>query len=1786
MKSWVKSRARQASPGVRTFAALVLGPILALQGCTKNEDPQTSTAAASKKASALNGMKAALTPEGLEYVPGQFLVRFKQNAGLVASRAHMRAGAQVLHTYHTQPELQLVTVDESAIKDALAAYQNDPSVEYVEPNYIVRISATPNDARFGDLWGMHNTGQAGGVADADINAPEAWDITTGDADTGVVTVIDTGIDYNHPDLRDNMWTNPGEIPGNGVDDDGNGYVDDVYGINAITNSGNPFDDNEHGTHVAGTIAGRGNNGIGVVGVNWTAKVMGCKFLNASGSGTIADAVKCMDYVHLMKTRATHPVNIIATNNSWGGGGFNQAFLDSLVKHRNAGILFVAAAGNSAANNDNTAAYPNGYFVSNVIAVGGHTRSDTTYTSSSYGRRTVHLMAPAVDVLSSVPGGGYASFTGTSMATPHVTGVVALLKAQDSNRDWRQLKNLVLTGTVASPSSADKSLTGKRLRAADSDGKGSLTCDNQLLATRARPIPNSITVGVYEPVPIVFYHLNCGQPAGPVTVDISPSGETISLTDSGQHGDEVAGDGMYYGVFEPSAAGTHTLTFPGGETLTVNAVQSYVKNAVPIDWRTFAGTNLNQGDDTVSTVTSPFPIPFAGGAGQTSVRISMNGAISFTSTSISFTNAALPAAAHQTFIVPFWDDLFPGPTAADNTYWGVLGTAPDREFVVEWRNVHHRDTRTASPANTLNFQVVFFENSPNILFNYKDVLVGNASYDKGASATVGVQTNSTTAVQHSFNTASLENDTAFLWTMVSPGGKPVVESVAVSPETITEGDTVTVDVVFSDPEGAEDGPFKLQIDADFPGWFTADVTQDVPEPGPASGSVVMRASGEVIVAVRVQDKGGNRSDVSMTTVTVMDVPPTLAAITGPATHPERQSVTFSTSFTDPGLDSPWRVEWDFDYDGANFNAQVSTLAGMTGAATISYAFPNDGTYTVAARVTDKDGVRSNIQTTTITITDLAPGLTGIAGGTELLEGSTLELSSNFTNPGDNSKPWRVQWDFDYDGTNFDVDEEEEYLEAGRIELSQYARDSGNLTYALRVVDADGSISQVQTINMVIEEAHPILSPLNAVILAGDGREPSVVAFDLSAVSGAAEPSADPIRAFLWDFDGDGTYDYASTTPYALYNYRDNALGGGAFMARVRVMDEDSYSEVEVPVTIENVAPLLIAPSTVAVEERSLLALRLTAIDPGDDTLTFSVTGAPDGLQMTSDGLILWTPAFKHASRGGKAHTITVTVTDDDGDSSSQEITLVATWRDADGDGMADTWEEANGLNPTINDADGDIDGDGVSNLAQFLSEHGGPRIPAVAQAIGPLSGDEVKSAQVTLTARNVADAGDLTTVKYQFQLFSDRTLAAAAKVCDVTVEQAAGETTSATIPDATACADLELEDNHLYSWRVRATDGSLHGAWSAVQTIKLNPVNDAPGIPRAAQPMAGTQVSTDKPMLVVDNAMDVDDEDLVYVFELAENSAFTLGTQTSPEVAGGSRGSTSWMVPTALKPFTTYFWRVTVKDPQGATAQSEPSSFTVYIGRPSNREPSIPSLTAFGTATTLTPTLEADAATDADGDPLTYIIEVDTNASFGSPDRQVSPALTAQDGKVSWQPAALTENTRYYWRARAIDPYSASDWAVGSFIVNAQNDAPSAPVALNPSDAIIYTKRPTLIVQNSVDPEGDAITYAFEVRKADGAVATSGEDIAAGAGGSTAYRLTKDLEEGVEYVWVARAKDAAGAVSAASAEARFQVYKAPSIPGPGDGVDEDEGCSAGAGSMGGVLPLLLMALGLLGRRRRS
>ncbi|TSD01109.1 MAG: subtilase family serine protease [Parcubacteria group bacterium Athens0714_25] len=329
-------------------------------------------------------------------------------------------------------------------------------IEYAEPNFKLNAFETiPNDVSFPELWGMHNTGQDGGVEDADIDAPEAWDRTTGSGDV-VVAVIDTGIDYNHPDLAQNIWNNPSEIAGDGIDNDGNGFIDDIHGWDFYNNDSDPMDDRYHGTHCAGTIGAVGNNGIGVAGVNWNIKMMPVKFLSASGSGTTEGAIQSIVYA------AVTGADIMS--NSWGGGDYSMAEEDAISFANDMGILFVAAAGNSGSNNDLIANYPSNYDIPNVIAVAATDYDDAKADFSNFGLGTVDLGAPGVYIYSTVLNGEYAYLSGTSMATPHVSGVAGLIKSKYPNANASEMKMRILNNVDVVPGLVGKTVTGGRLNA--------------------------------------------------------------------------------------------------------------------------------------------------------------------------------------------------------------------------------------------------------------------------------------------------------------------------------------------------------------------------------------------------------------------------------------------------------------------------------------------------------------------------------------------------------------------------------------------------------------------------------------------------------------------------------------------------------------------------------------------------------------------------------------------------------------------------------------------------------------------------------------------------------------------------------------------------------------------------------------------------------------------------------------------------------------------------------------------------------------------------------------------------------------------------------------------------------------------------------------------------------------------------------------------------------------------------------------------------------------------------
>jgi subtilisin family serine protease len=492
-----------------------------------------------------------------EYVEGEILVKFKEGASADQIQAAIDGfkTKAIRHfafigVYHLRLPASL------SVAEALQAFQQESLIEYVEPNGLRYLDVTvPNDPDLGDMWGLHNTGQTGGTPDADIDAPEAWDITTGSSNV-VIAVIDSGADLDHEDLAANIWTNPGEIPGNGIDDDSNGYIDDVHGWDFSSGDNDPSPVGGacagHGTHTAGTIGAVGNNGTGVVGVNWNVKIMPLKafkpFLGIFCSAEDADLIAAIEYHTMMGVRIS--------SNSWGGSSPTAA-MENAIRASNS--VFVAAAGNENNDNDANPHYPSNYSLSNIVAVAATTHTDDRASFSNYGLTSVDLGAPGDDILSTLPGDTYGQFDGTSMATPHVSGVAGLLLAQEPNLTNSEIKWRILNGVddIGLPV-----LTGGRLNAYEALQFGLTTPEVTVEVTPVGPtnvspgdtfscrisVTNNTAASVSATVK-VYVRLDDGREftlAGPVTLSLGPSG-TVSRDLSRQVPGSVA-PGTTFRVF--------------------------------------------------------------------------------------------------------------------------------------------------------------------------------------------------------------------------------------------------------------------------------------------------------------------------------------------------------------------------------------------------------------------------------------------------------------------------------------------------------------------------------------------------------------------------------------------------------------------------------------------------------------------------------------------------------------------------------------------------------------------------------------------------------------------------------------------------------------------------------------------------------------------------------------------------------------------------------------------------------------------------------------------------------------------------------------------------------------------------------------------------------------------------------------------------------------------------------------------------------------------------------------
>ena len=397
----------------------------------------SQSAGAGEEPGAPNGSSApAASPSTEPFVDDAVLVGFESGTAIADQRA-IEASVGATESRVIGAGTHVVHVPEGTVVEKIAQLKAHSKVRYAEPDYIVRADMTPNDRYYNKLWGLPK-----------ISADQAWNVTTGSQNV-VVGVVDTGIDYNHPDLAANVWSNSGTI---------NGCAAGTHGYNALVLSCDPLDDHNHGTHVSGTIGAVGNNGIGVIGVNSSVKIMGLKFLNSGGSGTTSGAVAAIDWAVKAKIAG---VNVRVLSNSWGGSGYSQALRDEIVKAGANDILFVAAAGNYGRNDDATPFYPCSYGVSNEICVAATDTHDSLASFSNYGPNSVDLSAPGVSILSTLRGGTYGTMSGTSMATPHVSGAAALALST-GYQSVAALKATILAAVDPVASQAGLTRTGGRL----------------------------------------------------------------------------------------------------------------------------------------------------------------------------------------------------------------------------------------------------------------------------------------------------------------------------------------------------------------------------------------------------------------------------------------------------------------------------------------------------------------------------------------------------------------------------------------------------------------------------------------------------------------------------------------------------------------------------------------------------------------------------------------------------------------------------------------------------------------------------------------------------------------------------------------------------------------------------------------------------------------------------------------------------------------------------------------------------------------------------------------------------------------------------------------------------------------------------------------------------------------------------------------------------------------------------------------------------------------------------
>ena len=1018
---------------------------------------------------------------------------------------HAARGMTVLREFPRLGHLQVLGLPEGAtVAETIQAYRDSGLVEYAEPDYTIHADLDPNDPSYvnGTLWGLKNTGQSGGRAGVDIGAAEAWALTH-DASTVVVAIIDSGIRATHQDLAANLWVNPGEIAGNGVDDDADGYVDDINGINTIKSNGNPADDLGHGTHVAGIIGAVGNNGIGVAGVAWKVRLMALKFLDSAGDGATSDAIACIDYARL---KGAHLINA-----SWGDAGYSLSLYNAIARARDDGIIFVAAAANSGKNNDLTPNYPSSYPLDNIVAVGAIDRSGNIPSFSNYGARSVHLMAPGKDVYSTWYTGdsAYASESGTSMATPYVAGALAVLKARYPGENYRQLIARLLANTQPLASANGKCLTG-----------GMVNLATALQATTVASFDASSLVGAV-PMDLWLTNTSVGDIVG-AGWDFG-DGSPLTTEPNPQHRYRAEG---HYGI-------TLTVTNRLGETSAVrreiSALANYQILATNYAWINPSNmTRLTLETTGISAAqTIPFPLAFYGTI-NTQLFVGANGLIGFsaegldTSDNLGFPHAQPPHG----IICPYWDGL--RSASAGAVYAGTIGEAPHRRMVISWVAVPLRLISSV----LLTFQVILTEGSPNLQFQYREVYPANSSAG-GRRATVGLENDTGTVFsKYTYNgtPASLTNSQALAFV-------PAASSTSLPTVTIASPTNGTIFIA----------PASFSIEATASGFdnplgrveFLAGTNVlGVVTNGPYTLIVTNLPAGSYNLAARASDSLGGVAVSDPVAITVDEPPAVVVTYPGDGA---RFSAPAAFTLQALATDQDGRVAWVEWYAGTNRLGVVTNDPFSLAVTDLPV-----GAYAFRAKAVDDLGAATTSSPITVTVVSLPTvTLTKPTNGTMFIAPASVSIEAAVSSLG--GALGRVEF---LAGTNVLG-----VVTNGPYTLIVTNLSAGNYSLAARASDSLGGVAVSDPVAITVDEP-----PAVVVTYPGDGaRFSAPAAFTLQALA----TDQDGRVAWVEWYAGTNRLGVVTNDPFSL---AVTDLPVGAYAFRAKAVDDLGAATTSSPVTV--------------------------------------------------------------------------------------------------------------------------------------------------------------------------------------------------------------------------------------------------------------------------------------------------------------------------------------------------------------------------------------------------------------------------------------------------------------------------------------------------------------------------------------------------------------------------------------------------------------------------------------------